>query len=339
MVFDALSEVLRAIRLKGAVFFDVEATSPWRADSPPGHILGRAIMPGVEHVIDFHVVTRGECWAELADRPGKPVRLGAGDVIAFPQGDAHRLSSSADMCSISATPRPDIAAIESRLPVRVTVGSDPNEGSVRLMCGFLACDARPFNPLLGSLPPLIHLPAVEGNGRIEQFSAFAKSESERPRTGSASLLAKVGELMFIDLVRRHVDGLPDDAQNWLAGLKDQIVGRALALIHEGPAEHWTLDELARRTGASRSSLAERFTRYAGMPPMQYLKNWRMQLASAMLSDTGAPIRQISGNVGYESEEAFSRAFKRIVGVSPRDWREARLVSPLGQSQGEAGPQR
>ena len=323
MEFDALSDVFRAVRFKGAVFFDVEATSPWAAESPAGHILGRAIMPGVDRVIDYHVVTRGECWVATADRLEAPLHMREGDVIAFPHGDPHVLASSPDLRGIPATPRPPAAALRNQLPVRVTIGDDGAQMRTHLLCGFIACDAQPFNPLLSALPPMIHMSASAGGGWAERFAAFASHETAQRRAGGASMLAKLGEIMFIDVVRHHLERLPDGDHNWLTGLRDRQIGRAFALLHESPADDWSLAELARRAGMSRSVLAERFARYVGMPPMQYLKSWRMQLASAMLAETAAPVGQIAGRIGYQSEEAFSRAFKRIVGKSPSHWRESR----------------
>ncbi len=329
MEFDALSDIFRAIRLKGAVFFDVEARAPWLAEAPAGHILGRAIMPGVDHVIDYHVVTRGECWAAPADRLDEPLHLRAGDVVAFAHGDPHVLASSPDLRSIPPTRRPDPAQLKDRFPVRVTIGGDGPGIDTHLVCGFLACDARPFNPLLGALPQVLHMRAGDSQTWVARFAEFATSETSAQRAGGASMLAKIGEIMFIDIVRHHVENLPPDGdRSWLAGLRDRQVGRAFALLHEAPAENWSLDELARRSGLSRSTLADRFARYVGMPPMQYLKNWRMQVASSMLIETDAPVGQIAGRVGYDSEEAFSRAFKRVVGVAPSHWRDGRRIGPV-----------
>lgn len=319
--YDALSDVLRAVRLKGAVFFDVDASAPWVAEAPPARVVGPGIMPGVDHVIEYHVVTSGSCWATVLHDEAAPVRVSAGDVVAFPQGDAHVMSSAPGM---RATPdlndyRPPAAP--EALPVLYELNGGADERA-HLVCGFLGCDARPFNPLLEGLPRIIH---VRGGGEwMERFLAFAKLEANDKRAGGASMLAKLGELMFIDLVRRHLDSVPEgEAGNWLAGLKDRHVGRALSLLHESPARAWSLESLARETGLSRSVLAERFAHHVGKAPMQYLALWRMQIAASRLAAGETSVARIAGDVGYDSEAAFSRAFKRAVGVSPSQWRESR----------------
>jgi AraC-like DNA-binding protein len=323
--FDALSDVLQAVRLKGAVFFDVEARAPWAAEAPPAGLVGPGIMPGVDHVIEYHVVTSGECWARVLKDETPPVLLSAGDVVAFPQGDAHVMASDPDL---RAAP-PDLdeyrpPSAPETLPVQYDLNGG-GEQRTHLVCGFLGCDARPFNPLLSALPPMIHVRAQDGGEWMDRFLAFATLEAAAKRAGGASMLAKLGEIMFIDLVRRYLDGLPETDASWLAGLKDRQVGRALALLHQSPAEDWTLERLAKESGMSRSSLAERFTHYVGRPPMQYLALWRMQLAAASLASGEASVARIAAEVGYDSEAAFSRAFKRAVGVSPSVWREQRTV--------------
>lgn len=332
--FDALSDVIRSIRLKSAVFFDVTAASPWVAESRSGQALARTLMlaagHAAAHLIDYHFVTRGECWVAPADHSWRPVRLGVGDIVAFPRGDPHLLSGSPELTGARPAPIPASTGTECSMQVRIFVGDGAKGVSAQLICGFLACDVRPFNPLVGSLPPFLHVRAAESDRWVECFAACVRTETAHRRAGSASMLAKLGELMFVDLVRRHIETLPAGDHNWLAGLRDRQVGRAFALIHADPAGAWTLDELARQVGASRSSFAGRFSRYAGMPPMQYLKKWRMQLASSMLVETAATVSQVAGRVGYDSEEAFSRAFKRIVGISPSHWREANRPTPLGQ---------
>jgi AraC-like DNA-binding protein len=194
-----------------------------------------------------------------------------------------------------------------------------------LLCGFLGCDRRPFNPLLAGLPRMIHAPASNGDadGWIEQFARVAASESRRKRPGGEAVLERMSEMMFVDLLRRYLDALPDDRRGWLSGLRDRYVGRVLALMHARPTDPWTLEMLAERVGLSRSALHERFVQFIGLPPMQYLTQWRMQLASRMLSEGNATLASIALEAGYESEAAFSRAFKRTVGVPPSAWRRGR----------------
>ena len=319
---DALVDVLRAVHLTGTVFFDVEASAPWAAEAPPAYRVGPAIMPGIDHVIEYHVVTSGECWATLLGDETPPVRLGAGDVVAFPQGDAHVLSSAP---GLRAEPNLDIhrrPECSNTLPLVLDLDGGGAERA-HIVCGFLGCDARPFNPLLGALPRLMHMKRGHSGEWLNRLLTFAALERAEKRAGGASMLAKIGEIMFFDLVRNYLPALADGEANWLAGFRDRHVGLALNLLHQAPNDAWTLERLAAEAGMSRSSLTERFTHYVGMPPMQYLTSWRMQLASGMLSNGDMSIAQIAVNVGYDSEAAFSRAFKRVVGLSPAIWRERR----------------
>jgi AraC-like DNA-binding protein len=197
----------------------------------------------------------------------------------------------------------------------------PDERSeTTLVCGFLGCDLRPFNPLIATLPRLLHLRKTENHDLTAQFMRQAVAESKNKRPGGEAMLERMSEMMFVDAIRRYVDTLPEDSRGWLAGLRDRFVGRALALMHDAPATEWTVDELGRRVGLSRSALHERFAEIIGQPPMQYLANWRMQVAAALLRDTNATVASVALDVGYDSEAAFVRAFKRVVGTPPATWR-------------------
>jgi AraC-like DNA-binding protein len=215
-----------------------------------------------------------------------------------------------------------------QLPFRITydgvnarmgVETRPAEGDATLVCGFLGCDVRPFNPLIAALPRMLHLETSEG-GWMTQFLQHALAESAAKRPGGEAMLARMSEMMFVDAVRRFVDGLPPESTGWLAGLLDRHVGRALALMHERPAHDWTMDDLGREAGLSRSALHQRFVQLIGQPPMQYLTNWRMQVASGLLRNTNLTVAAVALDVGYDSEAAFARAFKRLVGVPPAAWR-------------------
>jgi len=317
---DPLSDVLHSIRLSGAVLFHIEGSSPWVAEAPPARTVAGIFMPRAQHVVEFHVVTRGACWGGIVGEP--PLRLEAGEVIVFPQGDAHVLASTPGMRA-----PPDLAiytrALESPPPVRVLLGGGGLERT-EIICGFLGCDARPFNPLLAALPRVLHARVDEPDGgALGAFIEAAVRESRARRPGGESVLARLSELMFVEVVRRHLQSLPAGGTGWLAGLRDEFVGRALALLHRRPEHPWTLDELARKVALSRSALAERFTHLVAQPPMQYLARWRMQVAAGLLSGGSATVAQVADEVGYASEAAFSRAFKKIVGVPPAAWRRQR----------------
>jgi AraC-like DNA-binding protein len=315
---DALSDVLRAVRLTGAVFFDVHASEPWVAETPQGRSIVGAIFPGADHLIPYHVITGGACFGGLIGEPA--IHLSAGDVIVFPHGDAHAMSSAPGMRDA-----PDPAKFrrpgEGQLPFSISMGDAPADPA-HLVCGFLACDARPFNPLLSALPPVIVVSDRAG-GAIAAFVHFALAESKQPRLGGESVLGRLSELMFVDVIRRYLESLPADRTDWLAGLRDPFVGRALSALHRNPAGDWALESLAREVGLSRSALAERFTEFVGQPPMQYLANWRMQLAANHLLSGMDSVAEVAERVGYESEAAFSRAFKKAVGTPPSHWRKHR----------------
>jgi len=319
MAADALSDVLRTVRLTGATFFDVVACAPWVAESPPQDKILPMILPGAGHLIAYHVVTEGRCFANIIGE--EPIPVEAGEVIVFTRGDPHVLSSSPGMRADPAAPHPIEAVALSQLPFVVNFEAD-GPPSAKFVCGYLACDAWPFNPLLDNLPPIIKAGDKQGEdaGWLGQFIRVASTESAEKRAGSESVLAKLSELMFIEVIRRHLETLPPEQAGWLAGLRDPFVGKALSLMHAQPARNWTIEDLARDVGLSRSVLAERFADLVGMPPMLYLGNWRMQIACGLLSNRGANIATVAAEIGYGSEAAFSRAFKKIVGMPPSDWR-------------------
>lgn len=319
MAADALSDVLKTVRLTGATFFDVEARNPWVAEQPMREMVLPKILPGAEHLISYHVVTEGRCFAGIVGEP--PIAVDAGEVIVFTRGDPHVMSSDPGMRAKPVTQEEMDFATAGALPFFRSLG-DEGPASVKLVCGFLACDARPFNPLLDNLPAVIK----GGNPRdsdanwLGQFIRLARSESADKRAGGEGVLAKLSELMFIEVVRQYLETLPPEQAGWLAGLRDAYVGKALSLMHGEPARDWTIEDLAREVALSRSVLAERFADLVGMPPMHYLGKWRMQVAAGLLSGGNASIATIAAEVGYSSEAAFSRAFKKLVGMPPSAWR-------------------
>ncbi len=319
MSSDPLSSVLEAVRLKGAIYFLADLARPWVTEAPRASVLAPLIMPGVQHLIEYHVVTRGELWGGLLGE--KPVKVGAGDVIIFPQGDAHVLSSAPGMRQ---PPDLDMFARKAgdSLPLRIG-GAGPDAGETQVVCGFLGCDARPFNPLLATLPRLLHVRhgAQQQNAALHMLVELALAESRGRSSGSAAMLTRMSELLFVESVRNYLRELTPEASGWLAGLRDPLVGRALAELHARPRHEWTLDGLARAASTSRSVLAERFAQFVGLPPMQYLARWRMQLAASALLEGNPTVADVAVRVGYGSEAAFSRAFKKLVGVSPAAWRE------------------
>lgn len=317
---DALSDVLRAVRLSGAFFFDVHARGPWVAETPQGKTVVDAMFPGSgsDHLISYHAIMEGTCWCEIGGE--EPVQLTAGDIIMLPHGDTHVLATEVGMRKspeMSMYRMPD----DGRLPVRISVGSE-NGAPTHFVCGFLGCDSRPYNPLLTALPRVIRI-SDHHSGALGAYFRAALAES-KGRMGGECMLGRISELMFVDVVRRYLESLPAGRTTWLSGLRDPYVGRALTVLHEDPARDWTLEALAQAAALSRSAFAERFVEYVGQPPMQYLTNWRMQLATNYLRNGSESIASVANRVGYDSEAAFSRAFKKAVGVPPSEWRNRHL---------------
>jgi AraC-like DNA-binding protein len=326
MATDTLSDVLRSVRLRGAVFYCLSYGEEWAVEAPSAQELAGTVIPGAEHVMEYHVITKGSGWAAIVGEP--PVRIEAGDVIMFPHGDPHVLSSAPGIKPLRLAPEWVYETRDEPKPIPIvfhtvhefSYGAAAPESPVNLACGFLGCDLRPFNPLIGTLPRLLHVPAGGAGAWTSQVMQQAVHESQNRRPGGDAVLERISEMMFVDAVRRYVERLPEASTGWLAGLRDRHVGRALALMHENPARAWTVDVLADEIALSRSAFYERFVRLIGQPPMQYLAQWRMQAAANLLRGSHAPVASIALDVGYESEAAFARAFKRLVGTPPATWR-------------------
>lgn len=319
---DPLSDVLETVRLEGALFFLWEPSAPYASQVPEGSAFGDRILPGAERIISYHIVTEGPCWAAVSGE--EPVRLETGEILVVPHGDAYVISSA----PVPAASEHDDSEVEffrrmaaGELPPVVRGGGGGEEN--RLICGFLGCDVRPFNPVLSALPRMITLSPPAQGDPLPRLVEFALVESREARGGGRCVLSRLSELMFVEVIRRYLALNPSEDGGWLSGLRDPVVGRALALLHQRPAFSWTLESLAKEVGASRSTISERFAKTVGQPPMQYLARWRMQIAARRLADGAEKVYAVAQEVGYESEASFSRAFKRIVGVAPAEWREHR----------------
>ena len=318
---DALSEVLKSVRLEGALYLNAEFTAPWCIRGECGLASVRQRLAGAEHVVFFHFLTEGRCRVRLAD--GAEVHdAAAGDLILIPQDDRHLLGS--DLA---------IAPLESDTLLGAAVATDGEivhlrhgggGAATRFVCGYLACNRSVCRPLLDALPRLLRIPIGDGpaSAMLRDLLRLGVRESSALRPGAGSLLAKLSELMFVEALRRYVEHLPPHGIGWLAGLRDAKVGRALALLHADPGRTWTVEELARAVALSRSALAERFAALVGEPPMQYLTRWRLALAAQMLRAGRDTVARVAGRSGYESEAAFNRAFKREFGIPPAAWRRA-----------------
>jgi AraC-like DNA-binding protein len=321
---DALSSVLQAVELSGAVFLNAEFTAPWCVLSQADSDLCSAYLPRSERVVSYHLIAEGCCQASLHGAAGTAVCLDAGDLLVVPQGDAHLLGSDLTLDPVPSAPllARHVATHPGRI-ARIAYGA--GGPATRMVCGFLTCDGIMSHPLLQSLPRLFKVSVGSGAESAWLVPAlyFAAAEAAEPRPGGATVLGKLSELLFVHALRRCLDSLPEHETGWLAGLRDRYVGPAMLRLHADPAYPWTVDGLAGEVGLSRSAFAQRFTSLLGQPPMQYLARWRLRAAARELRSGNSPLAALAGKVGYESEAAFSRAFKREFGMPPASWRASR----------------
>jgi len=318
---DALSDVLKSVHLEGAVYLNAEFTAPWCVRGELGFASVRKRLAGAEHVAFFHFLTEGACKVRLAGSQ-QVLEAKAGDLILLPQEGKHLLGSDLHLAPMEgdAMVTPPPSADADLFHMRHGGGGAPT----RFVCGYLALSRTVFRPVFEVLPPamVIHLGDGPASALLRELFRAGVRESYVDRPGAASTLAKLADLLFVEALRRYMEGLPPEGKGWLAGVRDAHVGRALALLHADPGKAWTVDELAHEVALSRSALAERFTSLVGEPPMQYLTRWRLALAAQTLRSGSEAIARIAGRSGYESEAAFNRAFKREFGMPPAAWRRA-----------------
>jgi AraC-like DNA-binding protein len=271
----------------------------------------------------YHYVVSGRVLVRLRDQ--EPVEFEAGQVIILPHNDWHLLGSALDLPAVPTREVVQPAANGDLHIIEHGGGGEPT----RIVCGFLGSDKLDGNPLASALPALIKFDTRHGATAswIKSTLDFAADEAAARRSGSDAVLSKMSELLFVEAVRNYIESLPDEQIGWLAGLKDPHVSRALSLLHSRVADAWTVDDLSREVGLSRSALADRFTRLIGEPPMRYLAHWRIQVAAQQLRNSDAPLARIAEQVGYESESAFNRAFKQGLGLPPATWRKRARPQP------------
>jgi AraC-like DNA-binding protein len=317
---DALSDVLRAAHMTGGVFMDARFSAPWCITTRIAPEQCAPVVGGGSHLILYHYVIEGGFRVRVATEDGEGVAIGPGEVVLLPRNDLHLMGSDLGLPPVAADDVVHPPRQGGLYSIRHGGGGEPT----RMICGFLGCASAEGNPVLSTLPPLLKL-SFEPGGAAEWIRStfqYAAEAITAGHPGSETVLAKLSELLFVEAIRRYADALPEGQTGWLAGLREPHVARALALLHRDLSRRWTVDELGREVGLSRSALGERFTRLIGMPPMQYLAGWRMQVASQRLRDTRASLAQIAETVGYDSEAAFSRAFKKAMGAAPATWRRA-----------------
>lgn len=319
---DAFLDILRSMRLTGGIFLDAEFTAPWCVSSQVGPEDCRPYVPEPRNIIAYHYVSAGRLLLQVEGQP--PIPVGQGEIVVLPRNDEHLLASAPNLRPVSAhgliQPAPDGGL------ARIVHGGGGE--CTRIICGFLGCETQ-NEPILGVLPMVLKLDVTQGpsGGWIESSFRFAAQELMAGRIDSPAVLARLAELLFLEAVRRYLASLGADGEGWPAGMRDPVVGRALALMHARLAERWTTEKLAREAGLSRSAFAAHFTCLMGEPPMHYLARRRMQLASQRLKETRASVAQIAFDVGYDSEAAFNRAFKREFAMPPAAWRRCSLARP------------
>jgi len=311
---DALSEVLKVLQFKSAIFFKANFSAPWCLASPQADAVARQVDAGSERLLFYHFFVDGSCTVKLDGLP--PVRVQAGDIILFPHGDAHTMASSG---ADTRGPLLDVQTLLRDRPDELRLGGGGE--STRIICGYLSCDPILCRPLLSALPRVVTVKLRDERADwLERSFVYAVAEAAATEPGGEGVLAKLSEVLVVETLRRYISRMPEGQTGWLAGLRDRAVGQCLALMHEKPAQAWTLESLARAAGTSRSVLAEKFTHYVGQSPIQYLAKWRMAIASNLLRRSASSLMQIALEVGYETDAAFSRAFKREFGMPPASWR-------------------
>lgn len=313
---DALSDALRTCQLTGGVFWHASFYEPWCLADELDPDECASYVGAASHLILYHYVVEGSLKVRVAGAPD--LELGPGEVVMFPRNDSHLLGGQLDL-----TPVRSCDVVPEAKYDRFMVTRLGGDGALtRVVCGVLGFECADGNPIVATLPSILRLNVDEtGSGDwMRTTFHYAADEVLAGRPGSATVLVKLSELLFAQAIRHYVGTLPSGATGWLAGLRDPFVSKALAALHSAVSRDWTVEALAREAGLSRSALSDRFTRLLGQAPMHYLAHWRMQLAAQSMRDTDGSLAQIAVQVGYDSEAAFSRAFKRIFGVAPATWR-------------------
>jgi AraC-like DNA-binding protein len=319
---DAFSQILSGVVLKGALFFNAEFSAPWGFDAPTAQELAPWLAPGAPHLLVYHFLVEGSGIVRL--RNEAPIKLEPGDVVVMPHGDAH------EMCSAQGLTHKLSEAMIAKLQTRDLSAMQAGGGGevARFVCGYMVFDPLLCPPILQSLPPAfkVNLRTDRSGQWLEKTLLHLVEEAASEKAGSEAVLAKMSEALFVDTLRRYLAGLPEQEVGWLAAARDPMIGKSLMLLHSRSPHPWTIAELAREVGLSRSSLVERFTRYLSEPPMAYLMRWRLKLAARALASTSRGVAEIAEDVGYESEAAFNRAFKREFGLPPARYRNTHRIA-------------
>jgi len=318
---EPLDEALERMRLEGAIFMCAEHTEGWALKDLGGPMFAAMMHPGADRLVLFHLVASGRCWVSGAD--GERYWADAGDVIVLPYGDEFLIGGveSAEPESImNVVPTPPWTHVPT---YRYGEGGSRTD----IVCGCLYSEDPLFDPALKVFPTAIVVRPPQGPARnwFEATIDYAIEESSRKGGGIRS--TRLPELLLVEVFRLYLANAPASDHGWLAGLRDPLLAPAMKAIHTAPERKWTVDDLAREASVSRSTLDEHFRRVLGLSPIRYLNEWRMRVAQDLLATTEVTVASIARRVGYESEEAFSRAFKRAHGEPPSLWRASRSAGP------------
>lgn len=322
---DVLSEVLGAVRLQGALFFNGEFSAPWCLHSPRAIDVAPYLCPQAGHLIIYHFLTEGQAYAEIPG--GRREELTGGDIVVLPHGHAHILGNGSAETAVDSLQM----FAKNLIPEGLRTARLGGGGEItRFVCGFLACEPRLSQVFLAGLPSIlkVHVAKEPSNQWLEHAIRFSVGEVDGANAGSGLVVAKLSEVLFVETLRRYINTLPPGETGWLAGARDPVIGQALAQLHKDPAHPWTIENLARRAGLSRTRLAERFRHFLGESPMAYLAQWRLKLGAEILQSSEHSVAEVAAAVGYGSEAAFHRAFKREFDCPPAQFRRkhwARLV--------------
>ncbi len=327
---DPLSEVLKVVRLDGALFYNAEFSLPWCLRAPASRSVAPYVAEDSKHVIIFHLLTEGRGYAHI-ENDIRSVSLQAGDLVIFPHGDPHIMGNGPPV-----TPVDSERQLERMLFQGLKVSRMGGGGEVaKFICGYMRCEPHLSHVILGGLPPMFKVSIrTDASGQwLEQTIRYSVDHADVSKPGGAAVLAKLSEILFIETLRRYIAQLPPEQTGWLAGVRDLEVGKALALLHRKPARPWTIATLANEVGISRSVLAERFQRYLSESPISYLTRWRLQLGAQLLQSTSNSVAQIADEVGYALEPSFNRAFKRQFGLPPARFRSRSRAIHTAQDVG------
>jgi AraC-like DNA-binding protein len=321
---DALSEALKSVHMTGAIFYHAECTSPWGFRVPPMDKIAHVLAPGTERLIGYHLVTDGRATVRFAE---SEVPIAEGDILILPRDEDHTVSNGAPASYVDSGKSLGKFLVGDLKTMRLGGGGE----ATRFVCGYFGCERHADRLFLAGLPRMIriNLRGDPAGAWLESSVRHLVSEAGTARPGQTILLSKMAEALFIETLRRYMAALPPEQTGWLAGARDSVVGAALAALHRAPGDHWSLDALAAACAASRSVVAERFVRFLGEPPLAYLARWRLQLAARLLRTTRRSVIEIAAEVGYESEAAFNRAFKREFGVPPGRFRRTAMDATVG----------